>query len=90
MEIISEPFTEETVTDYDFTFTGDEKLGITLKSQDYASLDPQTGWLNVRMTSPDGRIAVNLPRVLWMSEHKRVVKTPINTTPVPSDPPNPS
>lgn len=91
MEIKSDPFTEETVTDYNFTFTGGEPLGITLKERDYVSAT-QDGWLNVAIHDAEGvpgRLAINLSRVLWMDIHKRVVRTPITKPPVP-DIPNPS
>ena len=69
MDIISEQtYTEETVTDYEFAFSGGEPLLLTLKEGD--------SYINglVTMANPAGTIHILPQLMLWMSKRTRVIK----------------
>lgn len=87
MDLISEPFTEETVTDLDFTFTNDEKLGLTLRTADTYEIAKGATHAFITMKEPAGEIMINLQRALWWSERKRIVRHPIVAPPTPSNEP---
>lgn len=80
MDIISEPaFTEETVIDWEFSFSGGEPLNITLRAGD--TFDQATGM--IKLVAPrEGIIRVYEHLVTWCSSHIRVIRTPVTGPPI--------
>lgn len=94
MEILSEPaYTEETVTDLDIGFSNGAVKQLTLRANDHLTKSAEAtivvfGGINGEM------IGFNNRHVAWMSERRRVIRTPVKgaptakgSSPLPTAPP---
>lgn len=80
MEIKTQQFTEEEVTDVDILFMGTTgELQMTLRSQDTMQLIPERETLIVerRSTTTPEDVTINMRNVLYVRERKRIIRTPI-------------
>lgn len=74
MDVISEPgFTEETVTDLGFMFSGCPPLELTLREGD--TYDPIEGVITLH--NPPETIRLFTGHLCWGSQRTRVIRTPI-------------
>lgn len=82
MEIITDPYTEHTVRDFDVVFNGD-KFGVTLRDGDELDTISSPDWITISMhhPNPEGTIVLNKHQVLWYAMRFRVVRTPIGKKP---------